>query len=201
MLNVIKSILINPAVVVVVLCFSISSCVPAVAGIGAAAVTAGTTEKGLGTSVNDSIITVKIKEAFLKTDVDLLSAVSVQVNEGSVLLTGNIENPEAKSVATRIAWEVRDVVEVINEITVNDTSSIKDIAKDFAAAAQLRGKLIADGDISSINFSIDVINGTVFLSGIAASEEEMQRVVEHARSLSFAKEVANYIRVNDDKRR
>ena len=201
MLNVIKSILINPAVVVVVLCFSISSCVPAVAGIGAAAVTAGTTEKGLGTSVNDSIITVKIKEAFLKTDVDLLSGVSVQVNEGSVLLTGNIENPEAKSVATRIAWEVRDVVEVINEITVNDTSSIKDIAKDFAAAAQLRGKLIADGDISSINFSIDVINGTVFLSGIAASEEEMQRVVEHARSLSFAKEVANYIRVNDDKRR
>ena len=201
MLNVIKSILINPAVVLVVLCFSISSCVPAVAGIGAAAVTAGTTEKGLGTSVNDSIITVKIKEAFLKTDVDLLSAVSVQVNEGSVLLTGNIENPEAKSVATRIAWEVRDVVEVINEITVNDTSSIKDIAKDFAAAAQLRGKLIADGDISSINFSIDVINGTVFLSGIAASEEEMQRVVEHARSLSFAKEVANYIRVNDDKRR
>ena len=62
------------------------------------------------------------------------------------------------------------------------------------------GRLIADADISSINYSIDVVNGTVFLTGIARSTEEMGRVIDHARSLRFATEVINYIRVSEEDR-
>jgi hypothetical protein len=40
---------------------------------------------------------------------------------------------------------------------------MKDLAKDQAESATLRGKLIADGDISSLNFNIDVVNGTISL--------------------------------------
>ena len=83
---------------------------------------------------------------------------------------------------------------------MNDKSTLKDLAKALAAAAQLRAKLITDTDISSINFSVEVVNGTVFLAGIASNEEEMQAVVNHARSLRFAQEVVNYITINDDDR-
>ena len=177
-----------------------TACAPAVVGVGAAAVAAGSTEKGLGTSIADGVIKAKIADSFIQHDIEMFSNISVTVNQGSVLLTGNVQLPEQKVLATQMAWQTRGVIEVINEIEVSDKSSIKDIAKDLAAAAQLRAKLIADTTISSINFSVDVVNGTVFLAGIASNEEEMQAVVNHARTLRFAQEVVNYITINDDDR-
>ena len=177
-----------------------SGCAPAVIGVGTAAVAASSTEKGLSTSVADGLIFTKIQDNFLKTDASLPTAVDVTVNDGAVLLTGKVRTPEEKVLVTKLTWEVRGVREVVNEIQVIDKSSIKDIAKDLAASAQLRGKLIADKSVSSLNFSIDVVNGTVYLSGVAADAEEMNRVVSHARELRFAQQVVNYITLRTDLR-
>ena len=177
-----------------------SGCAPAVIGVGTAAVAASSTEKGLSTSVADGLIFTKIHDNFLQTDASLPTVVDVTVNDGAVLLTGKVKTPEEKVLATKLTWEVRGVREVVNEIQVIDKSSIKDIAKDLAASAQLRGKLIADNSVSSLNFSIDVVNGTVYLSGVAADAEEMNRVVSHARELRFAQQVVNYITLRTDQR-
>jgi len=177
-----------------------SGCAPAVIGVGTAAVAASSTEKGLSTSVADGLIFTKIQDNFLQTDASLPTGVDVTVNDGAVLLTGKVKTPEEKVLATKLTWEVRGVREVVNEIQVIDKSSIKDIAKDLAASAQLRGKLIADNSVSSLNFSIDVVNGTVYLSGVAADAEEMNRVVSHARELRFAQQVVNYITLRTDQR-
>ena len=177
-----------------------SGCAPAVIGVGTAAVAASSTEKGLSTSVADGLIFTKIQDNFLKTDASLPAVVDVTVNDGAVLLTGKVKTPEEKVLATKLTWEIRGVREVVNEIQVIDKSSIKDIAKDLAASAQLRGKLIADNSVSSLNFSIDVVNGTVYLSGVAADAEEMNRVVSHARELRFAQQVVNYITLRTDQR-
>ena len=178
----------------------LSGCAPAIVGVGTAAVAASSTEKGLTTSVSDSVIYTKIQDRFIQEDASLSTVVDVTVNDAAVLLTGKVRTPEEKVLATRLTWEVRGVREVINELQVTDTSSIKDVAKDLAASAQLRGKLIADADVSSLNFSIDVVNGTVYLSGVAADAEEMNRVVGHARELRFAQQVVNYITLRSDQR-
>ena len=178
----------------------LSGCAPAIVGVGTAAVAASSTEKGLTTSVSDSVIYTKIQDRFIQEDASLITIVDVTVNDAAVLLTGKVKTPEEKVLATRLTWEVRGVREVINELQVTDTSSIKDVAKDLAASAQLRGKLIADADVSSLNFSIDVVNGTVYLSGVAADAEEMNRVVGHARELRFAQQVVNYITLRSDQR-
>ena len=177
-----------------------SGCAPAVVGVGTAAVAASSTEKGITTSVSDGLVFSKIQDNFLKTDATLSQFVDVNVNDGAVLLTGKVKTPEEKVLATKLTWEVRGVREVVNEIQVTDKSSIKDVAKDLAASAQLRGKLIADNSVSSLNFSIDVVNGTVYLSGVAADAEEMNRVVSHARELRFAQQVVNYITIRTDQR-
>ena len=177
-----------------------SGCAPAVIGVGTAAVAASSTEKGLSTSVSDGVIFAKIQDNFLQTDASLPTVVDVTVNDGAVLLTGKVKTPEEKVLATKLTWEIRGVREVVNELQVTDKSSIKDIAKDLAASAQLRGKLIADGSVSSLNFSIDVVNGTVYLSGVAADAEEMNRVVGHARELRFVQQVVNYITLRSDQR-
>ena len=177
-----------------------SGCAPAVIGVGTAAVAASSTEKGLSTSVSDGVIFTKIQDNFLQTNASLPTVVDVTVNDGAVLLTGKVKTPEDKVLATKLTWEIRGVREVVNELQVTDKSSIKDIAKDLAASAQLRGKLIADGSVSSLNFSIDVVNGTVYLSGVAADAEEMNRVVGHARELRFVQQVVNYITLRSDQR-
>jgi len=169
----------------------LSGCATAVLGVGTAAVAASTTEKGLTTSVNDAAIVTKIKDRFIQSNFSLVTAADVSVNDGSVLMAGKVKTPEEKVQATRIAWEIKGVREVVNELQVSDTSSLKDLAKDLAASATLRGKLIADGDISSLNFNIDVVNGTIYLSGIAADAAEMNRVVAHAQEVRFTRKVVN----------
>ena len=60
--------------------------------------------------------------------------------------------------------------------------------------------MIADEDISSLNFSIDVVNGIVYLSGVASTPEEINKVVSLAENLRFAQEVVNYIILSKDQR-
>ena len=179
---------------------SLSGCTSAVIGVGTAAVAASSTEKGLSTSVADTQIYAKLTDRFIKSDFSLLTAVDITVNDGAVLLTGKVKTPEEKILATRLAWEIFGVREVVNELQVTDTSSIKDLAKDLAASATLRTKLISDSNISSMNFSIDVVNGIVFLSGVAADADEINRVVAHARDIRFTQQVINYITLQTDKR-
>ena len=178
----------------------LSGCASAVIGVGTAAVAASTTEKGFSTSVADTQIRAKLTNQFIKSHFSLVTAVNVSVNDGAVLLTGKVKTPEEKILATKLTWKVRGVRQVVNHLQVTDSSSIKDIAKDRAAWAALRTKLMADSDISSLNFSIAVVNGIVYLSGIAADADEANRVVEHARNVRFNQEVVNYIILQTDKR-
>jgi osmotically-inducible protein OsmY len=180
---------------------ALSGCVNAAIGIGTAAVAASTTEKGLSTSVSDSVIQAKLSESFIQTSQSIFLNVETSVNDGSVLLTGKLKTQEEKITATRLSWKIRGVREVINEIQLSEASSFKSSAKDLAASAQLRAALIRDADISSLNFSIDVVNGIVYLSGVAENEEERERVVAHAQELRFAKQVVSYIILVYDRRK
>jgi osmotically-inducible protein OsmY len=178
----------------------LSGCAPAAVGIGSAAIAAGTTEKGLSTSVGDTVIFAKLKDKFIKSDQSLVTSISSSVNNGSVLLTGRVETQEQKFLATKLAWEIKGVSEVVNEVVVSQKPSLKDRAKDVSAGAQLRAALIADKNVSSLNYSFDVVDGVIYLSGVAEDAAERDRVIAHAQKVKFAKDVVNYTILSTDKR-
>ena len=180
--------------------FALTSCIETAVGLGTAAVAASTTEKGFSTSVSDTVIKAKLTDKFIQNDASLVTGVESSVSNGAVLMTGKLETQDQKILATRLAWEIKGVKEVINEIQIVSDKSLKTTAKDLAASAQLRAALIGDQEISSLNYSIDVINGIVYLSGVAANEKERERVITHAQALRFAKKVVNYIILSTDKR-
>ncbi len=190
----------STAICLLLTCAGLSGCASALFGAGTAAIVASTTEKGLSKSVSDTQIMAKIKDRFMQTNFSLLANVEVSVNDGSVLMTGKVKTPDHKVQATRTAWEIRGVREVVNELQITDTTSIKDVAKDLAASATMRGKMIADDKISSLNFSVDVVNGIMYLSGVAKDADEMNRVISHAQEVRFTQRVVNYIILQDDKR-
>ena len=192
---------VSTAIFLLLASFCLSGCASAILGVGTAAVAASTTEKGLSTSVSDSVIQAKLSDSFIQTSQSLFLNVETSVNNGSVLLTGKLKTQDEKITATRLSWEIKGVREVINEIQLSGTSSLKSSAKDLAASAQLRAALIRDPEISSLNFSIDVVNGIVYLSGVAETEQERERVVAHAQELRFAKQVVSYIILAYDRRK
>ena len=189
-----------PSFMLLLSSFALTSCIETAVGLGTAAVAASTTEKGFSTSVSDTVIEAKLTDKFIKNDASLVKGVQSSVSNGAVLMTGNLDTQDQKILATRLAWEIKGVKEVINEIQLVSDKSIKTTAKDLAASAQLRAALIGDQEISSLNYSIDVVNGIVYLSGVAANEKERERVITHAQALRFAKKVVNYIILSTDKR-
>jgi len=164
-------------------------------GAGAAGVTAAQSEKGFVRSVDDGRIRLQLNAKFFETNYDLFSNVSFTVDEGRVLLTGAVENPDDRVTATRLAWSADGVAEVINEIQVTDRSSLTDFGRDTRIAAQLRVNLLADDKVASINYSVEVVNQTVYIMGIARDPAELARVIGHARNIAYVRGVVDYVRV------
>lgn len=180
-----------------VLALPVAGCSPAgvAVGAGAAGVTAAQTEKGFTRSVDDSRIRLQLNAKFFETNYDLFADVSFTVDEGRVLLTGAVEDPEDRVTATRLAWSADGVVEVINELQVTDQSTLTDFGRDTRIAAELRLRLLGDDQVASINFSVEVVNQTVYVMGIARSQAELARVIGHARNIQYVRGVVDYVRV------
>ena len=178
----------------------LQSCAPMVGTVGMVSLGAASKEKGLGTSINDNIIKTKISNLIYKYNKNLIADTKVFVNNGSVLFTGKLNNPKDKIEFTKLAWNIRGVKEVNNEIQVTDTTSIKNIARDIASLGEIRARIMSDKSINSINFSIDVVNDKAYISGVATNELEMNLVKNHASSARFVKEVYSYIILDKDTR-
>ena len=178
----------------------LQSCAPIVGTVGVVSIGAATKEKGFSTAINDNIIKTKISNLIYKYNEDLLADTKIFVNNGSVLFTGKLSNPNDKIEITKLAWRIRDVKEVNNEIQITDISSLKNIARDIASLGEIRARLMSDKSINSINFSIDVVNDKAYISGVANNELEMNLVKSHASSARFIKEVYNYVILNKDTR-
>lgn len=166
-----------------------------VIGAGATAGIAAAEERGVETALDDLQIDVEIKRQFLELDENLLAAVSTEVHEGRVLLTGVVDEPEMRMNAARLSWGVDGVAEVINEIKVAGDASIAQASKDIFISTELRARLMGDGDVSAINYSIETVRGTVYLLGIARTQGELQRVINHARNVSGVRNIVPYVRV------
>ena len=181
----------------VVLSTLLKGCAPAAITAGIAGVTASESEKGLGTTINDTIIHASITETMFKEDVNKYIGINIRVDDGVVLLTGKVDTPETRIDATRASWKPRGVVEVINEIQITQKSSIKDKAKDLAASTKIRGHLVADKNIKSVNFNVDVVNGVAYLSGVARSEKEMNLVLAYTKETQYINQLVNYIQLSE----
>ena len=83
---------------------------------------------------------------------------------------------------------------------ITDVSNIKSIAKDLAAVGEIRARILTNPKINSLNFTIDVVNGIAYLSGISSNEEEINLVTNIAKQARFVTEVYNYIKINSEKR-
>lgn len=175
----------------------LAACTPAGTAVGVAATggIAASTEKGFSTAVDDVGIRAGLNDRFFKKDLELFGDVNFSVEEGRVLLTGSVPTPADEVEAVRLAWQPDGVREVINELEVEDDSSLLDQARDRWIATQLKADMILDREVSAVNYSIEVVNGTVYLLGIAQNRDELTRIERYAKRIAYVRGFISHVRV------
>lgn len=76
------------------------------------------TGKTAGQNVDDATITASVKTKLAEEKPSTLTKVDVDTNQGTVYLTGNVDNVALKERATMIAKQVAGVREVVNNLKV-----------------------------------------------------------------------------------
>jgi len=180
---------------------ALSGCVGMVIGAGATAGVAASEERGIEGAAEDAKIRAEINEAWFRKSVDMFSKVTLAISEGRVLLTGVVPSEQIREDAVSLTWQVAGVREVYNEILVQDSSGFIDGARDVRIQQEIKSRMLFDKEISNINYTVDVTNGTVYLLGISQSDDELNRVIGHAREVSAVKNVISYVRLKTDPRR
>ena len=153
-------------------------------------------ERSVGAAVDDTAIQLQIKHHLFQASEDLFNRVGSEVHEGRVLLTGVVPTPEDRVEAVRLAWQANGVREVLNEIQVSDRDGIIDYFKDAKITAQLRFQMLRDRDVSDINFSVETVNGIVYLMGIARTGSELEKITTYARNIAGVQKVISHVRLS-----
>ncbi|WP_042444140.1 BON domain-containing protein [Azospirillum sp. B510] len=174
---------------------SLAGCAPLVLGGAGGAAVVATQERGFSGFVSDTEIRARINSLWLQQSVDMTNRLSLTVDQGRVLLTGRAADSQMRLDAVRLVWQVQGVKEVINEIQIDNGSSIMDTARDTWISTQIRSRITFDADIHSQNYSIDTVDGVVYLMGVASSQEELDRVLQQARSVPNVQRVVSYVRL------
>ncbi len=146
----------------------------------------------------DIFIKTQIEESMFSNDYDkLFSKVRVIVYEGKVLLVGTVEKEIMREKAETISWDIKNVKEVANYISIGKNDLI-DYVKDTRISLEFRTKLLTDREISEVNFSVTTENRILYLVGIAQDNTELEKVIEHASNIAGVKKIINLIRVKNE---
>ena len=163
--------------------------------------TSSVKEKGIKEAISDGMIDAGINKEFLNHDINMFINVEIEVVEGRVLLTGSVKQSKHRLDAVKLAWKVLGVREVINEIDITEKGGIKQYLIDVKIKTQMRYKVIADKEISSINYNFEVVNGILYIIGIAENKKELKKIVKHANTIGSILKVVSHVIMKDDPRR
>ena len=176
--------------------FLFSHCTPQLAvGTASTAIVVSKEERTLGEYVDDTLIKAQIKNLYFDTNENIFFNVDVEVTQGRVLLTGTVDNSDLRIEATRMAWGISGVQIVINELQISNDDNILSFADDLLISTQIKGRLLINSELPYINYTVETVNGVVYLIGIARSEEERQSVIDLSREVYGVIDVIDYINI------
>jgi len=164
-------------------------------------------EKTIKDTRSDVKIATKIGVKFIKNGLkNPANSVDITVNEGRVLLTGIVRDPQKAKLAQDLSWKVKDVDEVIDEIKIKEDGKLTfgDIGSafyDYLITAEIETKFALAKNLRTLNYQITTIDNEVYILGVAIDQEEMERAVNIASRVRGVAKVVNHIIIANDSRR
>lgn len=179
----------------------LAGCVAAAVGAGATVGDTAMQDRGIKGAVSDTDIRAQINHYWLQKDHKMWMALNLQVYEGRVLVSGVLPTADQRSDAIELAWKASGVRDVYDEVQVATGGGFIDYARDTKIQTELDTQLLFAKNVQSVNYSVEVVNGVVYLLGVAQDQPELNRVLNIARNIADVKKVVSHVLLQDDPQR
>tara|TARA_B110000881_G_scaffold98567_1_gene86715 strand:+ start:2103 stop:2687 length:585 start_codon:yes stop_codon:yes gene_type:complete len=144
----------------------------------------------IGMQIDDSIMQKNLQARLALKEKKYLLTLQVEVLDGRIFLAGKVDSSEEKVKVTKMAWETKGVRSVNNAINIKKANSdLKSTAKDILITSQLRTALIFNKKTFSRNYTLETINKSIYIFGIAMDADEKAEVINEANKIYDAEKV------------
>ena len=150
---------------------------------------ASTSTRGFSGTVEDTYLMSKIVSKITLMKLSNFSNITVSVVNGKVLLAGNIENQEKRLELTKKVWWIDGVEEVYNELEIGPPISFSEKTEDFIFEVKINNRLLLEPGILSNNYSVNVVNGNVYVMGISSNIEEKTKIENFLKNMNDIKKL------------
>ncbi|MEO5371445.1 MAG: BON domain-containing protein [Magnetococcus sp. DMHC-1] len=150
--------------------------------------------------LEDNWVAMKIRGAYVRSDVVHVGNIDVSVYLGQVLLTGTAESEKEIAEAIRIAKNTLGVWEVVSELKVEHMTA-QDLAQDVWITNKVKVALLADQIVHGMDIHVQTTKQVVYLTGVAATIMERDRAVGIAQGVDNVKKVVSYVDIEPDAQR
>ena len=158
-------------------------------GIFGSGVSVAYDPRTVGMQIDDSIMQKNLIGRLTLTDKKYIISISAKVLDGNIYLSGKVDEPEEKLKIIKMAWETKGARSVQSTVTIKGNSNFKSTAKDILITSQLRTALIFNKLTKATNYTIDTINGKIYIFGIAMTKKEKEKVISEANQIHGVKDV------------
>jgi hyperosmotically inducible protein len=149
----------------------------------------------VGTTIDDSAITTKVKSALLgDADVKGLD-IKVETNKGEVQLSGFVDTQAQIDRAVSVAKGVEGVKNVDNKMSLKTPTTVGEKIDDGIITTKVKGALVAESGLDSGDIAVVTRDGVVQLSGFVKDQSQIDRATQVARATEGVKDVMNELSV------
>ena len=150
----------------------------------------------VGTEIDDSIVTTKVKSALLADQDAKGFDLKVETRKGEVMLSGFVDNQAQVDRAIQVAKSVEGVKAVSNKMSLKEGAvTVGNKVDDGIITAKVKSALLSDPDIKSLDIAVVTRNGEVQLSGFVDNQSRINHAIELARAVDGVKSVTNEMSV------
>jgi hyperosmotically inducible protein len=150
----------------------------------------------VGTEIDDTVVTTKVKSALL-ADADIKSFdLKVETRKGAVQLSGFVENQTQVERAIAATRAVEGVKSVENGITLKSgTATVGNTVDDGIITTKVKSALLADPNIKSFDIAVATRKGEVQLSGFVDNQGQIDLAVALANKIEGVASIANELSI------
>lgn len=167
--------------VAVTLSVGLSACAPLIVGGAVGGALVAVDRRTSGAQLDDQGIELRANNRLKDELGDARARVAVTSYNRRVLLTGEAASEAVKTQITQIVSGVSNVREVINELGVTSSPTLKERASDTLITGRLKASLVDAKDLAASAFKVVTERGTVYMMG-RVTQREADRATDLARN-------------------
>jgi hyperosmotically inducible protein len=154
------------------------------------------TQKSAGETIDDAVITTKVKAALVESPTASARQIDVETYRGTVQLNGFVDSAAESTAAAAAARRVEGVTAVKNNLTVRGGPRTTGEAVDDATlTAKVKAALVADPVTQARDINVESQRGVVQLSGFVDDATQKNKAGEIARAVAGVSSVDNELEV------